>query len=303
MVKYPKFWKGKMMNSVGIKKKLIVITGATSGIGQAAMKSLADEGHAVIGVARNAQKALFAKQALLASYPHADIDYIYADLSAQAHVRGLAEEIQKKIVLRGFLGLDVLVNNAGAVSSWFTITEDGYEMQFAVNHLAPFLLSYLLLPNLRNCEGSRILTVSSSSHRNTRIHWKDVMLRKNYGTLRAYKQSKLANVLFTYEFNRLNTSDSDIRAYAVDPGLVNTTIGAKRTNGLSNRFWNRRRHKGVSSELAAETIVYLAMRQHLPAATSWYWKACGPEQPSRHAQSEESAGRLWDLSTRLCGLV
>lgn len=285
------------------QKKIIVITGATSGIGKAALQALAVEGHTLIGTARNAEKADSAKQTVLADTPNADVDYLPADLSSQSQVRQLAQNIQEKIDLLGFTGLDVLVNNAGVVSSWFTLTEDGYELQFAVNHLAPFLLTNLLLPTLQRCETSRVLTVSSGSHHNTHIHWKDIMFRKHYRTLRAYKQSKLANVLFTYEFNRRLGHNTNPKAYAVDPGLVNTMIGAKGTGGLVNWFWNRRRHGGESPELAAETIVYLAMRRQLPEAGSWYWKTCHPIQPSRYAQREDTAARLWDLSARLCGLA
>jgi retinol dehydrogenase 12 len=282
-------------------KKLIVITGATSGIGRAALQALADEGHTVIGIARNEEKAQSARQSQLALNPNTEVTYLHADLSSQSEIRQLAENLNEEIDRLGFCGLDVLVNNAGMVSSWFTLTEDGYELQFAVNHLAAFLLTHLLLPSLQRCEGSRILTVSSGSHRNTRIHWKDIMLRKRYGSLRAYKQSKLANVLFTYELNRRLGADSNLRAYAVDPGLVNTMIGAKGTSCFVNWFWNKRRRGGRSPELAAETIVYLAMRHKLPETDCWYWKGCCPVQPSSYAQREDAAAHLWEISERLCG--
>lgn len=283
-------------------QKIIVVTGATSGIGLAALQGLAGEGHVVIGVARSAQKAEIARQNILDVNPESNFSYVIGDLTSQNSVRQLAKDIQSTLHEMGYEKLDVLVNNAATVSSWYTLTEDGYELQFAVNHLAPFLLTHLLLPQLNLSNGGRIITVSSNSHRNTRIHWKDVMLRGNYNTLRAYKQSKLANVLFTNQFNRLLPQECILRAYAVDPGLVNTRIGMKKTNGFVNWFWNTRRKKGISPTIAAETIVYIAIRQQLPEPTAAYWKACQPSRTNHYAQKEDAAERLWELSERLCGL-
>lgn len=282
--------------------KLILITGATSGIGLAAVKGLTDEGHAVIGVARSQTKAVAAKQKILESNPAAEITFLLADLSSQSQIYELSKEVAATLKLMKRDSIDVLINNAGEVSSWYTLTEDGFELQFAVNHLATFLLTQLLLPYLQNAPSARILTTSSASHRNTRIHWKDVMYRRHYGTLKAYKQSKLANVLFTLEFNRRMGDDSSIKAYAVDPGLVNTEIGAKGTNGFVYWFWNKRKRRGTSPEIAAETIVYLACRSYLPYENEWYFKACHPAKPSRYARKIDPAKRLWDLSEKLTGL-
>jgi NAD(P)-dependent dehydrogenase (short-subunit alcohol dehydrogenase family) len=282
--------------------KIILITGATSGIGLAAATSLAGEGHIIIGVGRSQEKVDAAQQTILMKYPEADVSYLLADLSSQTQVHALAEEIKQLLSSKNYDHIDVLVNNAGAVSSWFTLTEDGYELQFAVNHLAPFLLTHELLPLLQKSSQARILTTSSASHRNTRMHWKDVMLRKHYGTLRAYKQSKLANVLFTYELNRRLGPDSTVTAFAVDPGLVNTNIGTKGTSGFVNWFWKKRSSKGSRPEIAAETIVYLACRRDLPIKDAFYWKECHPIPPSHYAQQKEPAARLWELSKNLCGI-
>ncbi|HZD56534.1 MAG TPA: SDR family NAD(P)-dependent oxidoreductase, partial [Anaerolineales bacterium] len=180
--------------------------------------------------------------------------------------------------------------------------EDGYELQFAVNHLAPFLLTLELLPLLKKAPHARVITVSSGSHRNTRMHWQDVMLRRGYNTLRAYKQSKLANVLFTFELNRRLGEDSSIRAYAADPGLVNTEIGSKGTSGLVRWIWEKRRAGGVNPEQGAETVVYLAASSSVGGSREVYWKDCRPVQASRYAQRAEEAARLWELSEHLCGV-
>jgi len=280
--------------------KIVIITGATSGIGLAAAKGIASEGHFVIGVARSKEKAQASKDSILKDFPESRVDYLLADLASQKEVYALAENIQGVLKENDHKHIDVLINNAGAVTSWFTLTEDGYELQFAVNHLAPFLLTKLLLPFLENSPSGRILTVSSGSHRRAHIHWNDVMLHHRYNTLKAYKQSKLANVLFTYELNRRYEQDN-IKAYTIDPGLVNTKIGTKGTNGSVQWFWNKRRKKGVTPEIAAESIIHLACRRYIPKAESWYWKGCRPIQPSRYTRREEEAQRLWELSDRLCG--
>ncbi|MEJ2266417.1 MAG: SDR family NAD(P)-dependent oxidoreductase [Anaerolineales bacterium] len=202
----------KMMTGANLGSKTMVVTGATSGIGLATGRALSEMGAFVIGVGRSAARCNQAREAilthhpsaritylLLTHHPSARITYLLADLSSQRQVRQLAAAIRDQVTSSGAGQLDVLINNAATVSNWYTATEDGYELQFAVNHLAPFLLTLELLPLLKKAPSARIITVSSGSHRNTRIHWQDVMLRRGYNTLRAYKQSKLANVLFTFE--------------------------------------------------------------------------------------------------------
>jgi NAD(P)-dependent dehydrogenase (short-subunit alcohol dehydrogenase family) len=285
------------------KNKLTLITGATSGIGLAAAKSLAEEGHSIIGVARSQTKADAAKLAILESNPEAEIVYLLADLSSQAQIHNLVKDVIDTLKLMKRDSIDVLINNAGAVSSWYTLTEDGNELQFAVNHLAPFLLTHLLLPYLQQSPNARILTTSSASHRNTRMHWKDVMLSRHYGTLKAYKQSKLANVLFTLEFNRRAGDNASVKAFAVDPGLVNTEIGCKGTNGFVNWFWKKRSRRGTTPEIAAETLIYLASRSNLPYQDEWYFKECHPVHPGRYARKKDPAKQLWELSEKLTGLT
>jgi NAD(P)-dependent dehydrogenase (short-subunit alcohol dehydrogenase family) len=282
--------------------KIIAITGATAGLGLAAAIGLAGEGHHIIGVGRSQEKIDAARKVILVKYPDADVTYLLADLSSQEQVRNLAEQIRHLLADRRLDRLDVLVNNAGAVSSWFTPTEDGYELQFAVNHLAPFLLTNELMPLLEKSDQARIITTSSASHRHTRMHWKDVMFQNNYGTLKAYKQSKLANVLFTFELNRRLGPHSNITAYAVDPGLVNTQIGQKGTNGFVNWFWKIRSSKGAPPVIPAETIIYLACRREIPYQNAFYWKDCHPISPSHYAQKEGPAARLWEVSENLCGI-
>ncbi|MGE5529067.1 MAG: SDR family NAD(P)-dependent oxidoreductase [Patescibacteria group bacterium] len=276
--------------------------GATSGLGLAAARSLTGLGWRVIGVGRAAERCAAAEEAIRKEWPEARVAYFTADLGSQRQVRALAEEIRRFAEAECGGRLDALVNNAAAVTTWYTATEDGYETQFAVNHLAPFLLTRELLPLLKQAETARVITVSSGSHYGTRLHWPDVMYRRGYHCLLAYKQSKLANVLFTAELNRRLGMESNIRAYAVDPGLVDTAIGEKGTGGLVRWFWRLRRRGGAPPEEAARTIVHLAAALRLEDPEAIYWKDCRPKRPSRYAEREDAARRLWELSERLCGV-
>ncbi len=281
-----------------LTQKAIIITGASSGIGLAAASALAARGARVIGVGRSPARCEEARQKILAGAPGARIEFALADLSSQQEVRRLAAELLQR--LDGG-PLDVLVNNAGAVAGWYTPTADGYELQFAVNHLAPFLLTHALLPALQKADGARVITTSSRSHRGARIRWDDVMLRRSYFPLTAYRQSKTANVLFTAEFNRRFAGDG-LRAYAADPGLVKTDIGLKGTGGLVSLVWGLRARGGRPPEYGAATIVHLAA-DPLEDETAVYWKDSRPLAPDPYTLREDEARRLWELSERLCGLA
>jgi len=292
-----------MVQERDLTGKTILVTGATSGIGHAAARLLAARGAALIGVGRSPARSDAARAALLTETPDAGVTFFSADLASQRQVRALAAAVTAHLEARGSGHLDALINNAGTVSSWFVATEDGYELQFAVNHLAPFLLTHALLPLLERAPSARVVMVSSGSHFNTRMHWPDVMLRRGYACLKAYKQSKLANILFTAELNRRLGEDSPVRAYAADPGLVNTEIGLKGTGGLEQWVWRRRRADGVSPEQSAASLVFLAADPSLEGARDLYWKDGRPAEPSRCALRADEAARLWALSERLCGIT
>lgn len=282
-----------------LEGKAMVVTGASAGIGLATATELAGRGAYVIGVGRSRERCEAAKDTIQEQSPDARVDFCIADLSSQRQILTLSDAIKGKLEETGCTELDALINNAGAFSSYYVSTAEGFELQWAVNHLAPFLLTHALLPLLKAAPGGRVITVSSGSHYHCRIHWKDVQFRRRYRYLKAYKQSKLANVLFTCELNR-RLADTNVRAYAADPGLVNTGIGEKGTTGLACMVWKRRRCHGASPEEGAATSVYLASEPTL--SPDIYWKDCTPKAPNPYAEDEEAAKRLWGLSQQMCGI-
>jgi NAD(P)-dependent dehydrogenase (short-subunit alcohol dehydrogenase family) len=282
--------------------KTVVITGATSGIGFAAAEEMGARGWNVIGIGRLAEHCEKAQIEIKSLYPKVRIKYFVADLSEQGEVNRVADEVIIYIDAKCGGKIDILVNNAGCVRDWYIATEDGYETQFALNHLAAFLLTYRLLEKLQNAPSGRVLTVSSGSHYNTRINWNDIMHQKHYNCLMAYKQSKLCNVLFTHEFIRRNPEDSNVRAFAVDPGLVNTDIGLKGTGGIISGIWALRKKHGLSPYQAASTIIYLSKMPAGFEPCNAYFKNCSSAKPSRQSMDETSGLRLWELSEKLCGI-
>lgn len=282
--------------------KTVVVTGATSGIGLATALGLARKGASVIGVGRSKAKCTEGEAIIRTAAPNSLITFFQADLASQKQIRELAAAITKKVQIEGNGVLDVLINNAGTFTSWYVTTDEGFELQFAVNHLAPFLLTHQLLPLLMAAPTGRVISVSSGSHYGTRMYWNDLQLRKHYQGLWAYKQSKLANLLFIAELDHRLGSGSTLRAYAADPGLVNTEIGLKNTVGLAHWVWKKRRHKGRPPEEAATTSIFLACASTVSTADAIYWKNCMPTPPSRYVKRADARQRLWDLSEKMCGI-
>ncbi len=280
--------------------KFVVVTGATAGIGWQAALDYTRAGARVVGVGRSLERCERASAQILHACPQAKISFLAAELSSQVQVRRLAKEILAVVDEENGGRLDVLVNNAGLSSQKRIRTEDGIEQTFAVNHLAVVLLTFLLLPALRNSPDSRVLTVSSNSHYST---WFNPIVEKNppiYFGLWAYKVSKLANVLFTQRFNRMMGGTPP--AFAVDPGLVNTDIGLKDPSPLARMVWRSRQKLGDAPEKPVKTLLYLAQAEGLDCRRDPYWRDCKPKQASRAAWNEGLIERTWQESCRLCGI-
>jgi NAD(P)-dependent dehydrogenase (short-subunit alcohol dehydrogenase family) len=281
----------------------VVITGATSGIGLATALALASQGAGIIGLGRSTERCKAAEEAVHAVQPPGGQAVFHrADLSLQREVRCVVLEIRATLQAWRRPQLDVLINNAATVPFWQTLTPEGFDMQWALNHLAPFLLTMELLPLLAQAPRARVITVSSGSHYNTQLNWHDIQLRRHYNPLRAYNQTKLANVLFTFECNRRFAGTTHVRAFAADPGLVNTQIGLKSNSFLARWVWDIRRRGGVSPESAAEGLVFLATEPSIQDSPEIYWKNGKPKRPSVHALNPQSAKQLWELSAQMCGV-
>ena len=275
----------------------VLITGATSGIGLASALELARNGFRILGIGRDQSRCELAKQQILNETSSAEAEFFCADLMQQREVHRVADEIVAYLNESCGGELFALINNAGCVRSWHTTTEEGYEQQFALNHLAGFLLTYRLLPYLLKAQG-RVLMTSSGSHRHMKMRWNDLMFRRGYHPLLAYKQSKLCNVLFAKGLND-RFAWQGLRAYAVDPGLVCTEIGCKNTGGLVDFVWKRRSKHGVSPEVPAKTYAYLLQTEPAPEGLYYY---LSNEAPYSREVNWENAARLFRLSEQLCGI-
>jgi retinol dehydrogenase-12 len=286
-----------------LRDKTYAVTGATSGIGFAVADALLRAGGTVIGSGRTADHCQAAMDQLQKTHgAGARVAFLAADLSLQGEVRRLARDIRSTLDAWGSGSLDALINNAATVPFWQTLTAEGFDMQWAVNHLAPFLLTLELLPQLQAAPAGRVVIVSSGSHFGVRLDWHDIQLLHHYSALKAYGQTKLANVLFASEFNRRFSGTSHLRAFAADPGLVKTDIGFKSKSALAKWAWSLRRCGGVQPERAAEGIVFLAVEPSIQASTEVYWKDRKPKPPSAYARNLQAARQLWDLSAQMCGL-
>lgn len=284
-----------------VTKKTYVVTGATSGIGLAIMEGLAEKGHDLIGIGRSPERCEKQKVRLYEIYHDNRVEYLVADLSSQADIRQVIKSIELVLTDWNKEGLDGLINNAGTFTYWQKLTSEGFETQWAVNHLAPFLLTNLLLPLLEKKSDTRVITVSSGSHYNTKLNWSNIQGAGRYNPLKAYKHTKLANVLFTAELNRRLRPGSTIRAFAADPGLVNTGIGEKTHSWIAKQIWIRRRKKGIPAAQSAAGIIRL-LDDDLADQSALYWKHGKAKNPNPFALNEDHGWRLWEISAQMTGI-
>jgi NAD(P)-dependent dehydrogenase (short-subunit alcohol dehydrogenase family) len=285
-----------------LSTKAYVVTGATSGIGFSTAEALARAGALVIGVGRSPERCARTEKSLRNLSGNTQVHYLVANLSLQSEIKQLAGQVADLLATHARGALDGLVNNAGTFTYWLTLTPEGMEMQWAVNHLAPFLLTNQLLPLLKAAPFARVVTVSSDSHASGHIHWADPQLIRRYNGLKAYGNTKLANVLFTLSLNRQLESAPHVRAFAADPGLVKTDIGMKGTPSLAQWIWKIRRSGGTGPEVPARGILYLLTEPSIQDSPEVYWKDGRPRRASRAALDDYAASRLWVLSAKMCGM-
>jgi NAD(P)-dependent dehydrogenase (short-subunit alcohol dehydrogenase family) len=276
----------------GVAGKRVIITGATGGIGLAAARELAHRGALLSIVARSESRAAEAVvQIKAAGGPATEVEVLFADLSSQASIRKLAEEILAK-----HPKIDVLANNAGGVNSSRRLTGDGFELTWAVNHLAPFLLTTLLLDRIKSSAPARIITTSSSAHHGAHIPFDGIKADKGYWTrgFSRYGQTKLANILFTTELAR-RLEGTGVTANCFHPGFV--ASGFNRNNGPLMAFgMTMARPFARSTTKGADTLVWLADSADVSSETGGYFANRKRKLPSAAAQDTAAAHRLWELS-------
>jgi NAD(P)-dependent dehydrogenase (short-subunit alcohol dehydrogenase family) len=281
-----------------VKDKICVITGGTDGIGKAAAHALALQGARLLVHGRDPGKGERAVAELIARSGNPAIEFLPADFSSLAEVRRLAAAVMGRTQR-----IDVLVNNAGGIFVKRAVSRDGYEMTFAVNHLAPFLLTHLLLDTLKGGGPSRIVTTASHAHRGARIWFDDLQATRKYSAMSAYGSSKLANILFTRTLAK-RLQGTAVTATCLHPGFVRTSFGSnnefspllKRLFGLIARF-------ARSPEKGAETLVYLATSPEVQGASGGYYFDCKPSTPSAAGRDDGTAERLWQVSEQLVGIA
>jgi NAD(P)-dependent dehydrogenase (short-subunit alcohol dehydrogenase family) len=264
--------------------KTILITGSTDGIGRASALQAAEQGHTVIVHGRNRDR-LAAVQADIEQITGRKPRAVTADLSSLREVHSAATSLAEELD-----HLDVLINNAGVISRRRAVSQDGYELTFAVNHLAPFLLTTTLLDLLRASAPARVVTVSSMVHRGAAINFDDLMSETRYDGFAAYEQSKLANVLFTTELAR-RLGRTGVTAVSLHPGVINTKV-------LHEYFGG-----GASVSEGAHNVLRPALNPHYADLTGAYFSGGRPEDPDRAGTDPDIARRLWEVSEDLCRQV
>lgn len=281
-----------------MKGKTCIITGANTGIGFETAKALAMKGANVVLICRNKAKGTAAAERIVQESGQGNVDVYIADLAEQAQIRSVGLAIVEKYPV-----IDVLVNNAGTWYSTFKLTPDGIETVFAVNHLAYVLLTHLVWPSLTKSTDARIINIASDSHFKGTVNFEDLGLSENYHGLRSYAQSKLANVLFTYELHRRKSEDH-CTVNAVQPGLVYTDIGLKHTTWFHSFAWKVRRGlwKSLSPVEGARTSIFLATDPSAQGQSGQYWDNCRPKPSSPLSYDQQIAAQLWVASLELCGI-
>jgi len=277
--------------------KVCIVTGANSGIGKATSLGLAQMGATVVMVCRDRTKGEEAQNEIKTKSGNDAVDLMLAELSSQDSIRQLVENFQQH-----YTQLHVLINNAGGVNLSRRDTVDGFEMTFAVNYLAPFLLTNLLLDKLKASAPARIVNVSSESHESGYIKMDNLQLEKKYRLMRAYGQSKLALVLFTYELAR-RLQGTGVTANCLHPGFVATNIGQSGVGRVGRSIVKLIFSSfGISPEEGAKTSIYLASSPDIEGVTGKYFVKSIPVRSAPISYDESLQRQLWEESAKLVNL-
>jgi len=279
-----------------IKGKKCLVTGATSGIGKVTARELASLGAHVIIVSRNEEKCKNTIREIQQDIGNRTLEYYVADLSVQQEIRDLVDRFAEQ-----HDSLDALINNAGALFTSRKESTDGIEMTLALNHLNYFLLTNLLLEHLKNAPSARIINVASAAHHGATIDFEDLQKEEKYSGMNVYGQSKLANILFTYELDR-RLQDEPITVNAMHPGFVGSNFG-KNNGGLIKLAMSVMHIFARSPEEGADTAIYLASSPKVQEVSGKYFMDKRQKRSSEESYNEQMAKRLWEVSAELTGLT
>ncbi|MBP5655637.1 MAG: SDR family oxidoreductase [Clostridiales bacterium] len=270
--------------------KVAIVTGANSGMGLATARALLDKGATVIMLCRNENRGREAL-AKLTSDGNGRTYLILCDLGDYDSIRSFAAQVKER-----FDHLDILVNNAGFISLKREETKEGLEKQFGINHIGHFLLTTELLDLM--VEGSRIVNVASGAHKTGKIHFDDINLSKGFNVIKAYSQSKLANVLFTRELAR-RVADRGITVNCCHPGAVATNIGIDRDTGFGKTITGMLKPFFQTPEEGARTAIFLATDESVKDITGEYFYKCRPAKSSKRSKDPDLARKLYEFSDNL----
>lgn len=279
-----------------MKDKVVVITGATSGIGQIAAERLAGMGARMVLVARDKGRGEATMTRLRAANPAANHTIHYADLSSIADAKRVAAEIAT-VEPR----IDVLINNAGALFGTRRVTADGLEMTFATNHMAYWIMTHGLRERLVSSKPARVVNTASDAHKGMSLDFDDLQAAKKYSSFKVYGRSKLANILFTRALAR-RTAKAGVTANCLHPGFVATRFGDN-SGGLIGSVVGIAKWFAITPEKGAETIVYLASSPEIATINGEYFYKCRPATPTEAARNDADGERLWDITKKLAGIT
>ncbi len=285
------------MNRTNMTDKVCLITGANAGIGKAAAIGLARMGARVVMVCRSHERGKSARAEIAADSGNGGVDLLIADLSSQGSIRKLARTFKSR-----YSRLHVLINNAGTITSRRRLTVDGIETQFAVNHLAPFLLTNLLLDDLKSSTPARVVTVSSQVHSKSPLTLDDFTPDLDYTASQVYRKTKLANILFTYELAR-RLDGSDVTATCLHPGVIATKLLDDYMGGSHEAGFGSGATLGISPEEGASAVLYAAVSPEVEGLTGKYFIDNAVRETAPVTYDEEHARWLWDTSDALTCLT